>query len=183
MDAPQHSSAVRHLQVIYTDIAQRVRAITAARPGWPCHKGCDGCCRQLARPPEMTADEWQGVYQGFVQLSPTTQQEVTRRIRALADWQDGSVTCPFLDTTHGTCMIYDYRPAACRMYGFYVSRTDHWWCADIQALYEAGACEGVILGNQGAIERALHQQCGEVQSLVEWFACIERESSSHPPEH
>ena len=30
--------------------AQRVRAITAARPIWPCHKGCDGCCRRLARP-------------------------------------------------------------------------------------------------------------------------------------
>jgi len=32
MDEQQHSNAVRHLQVIYTDIAQRVRAITAARP-------------------------------------------------------------------------------------------------------------------------------------------------------
>jgi hypothetical protein len=39
-------------------------------------------------------------------------------------------------------------------------------------LYEAGVCDGVILGNQGAIERALHQQCGEVKSLVEWFACM-----------
>jgi hypothetical protein len=58
------------------------------------------------------------------------------------------------------------------MYGFYVSRTAHWWCADIQELYEAGACDGVILGNQGAIERALHQQCDEVKSLVAWFAGI-----------
>jgi hypothetical protein len=30
MDEPQHSNAVRHLQVIYTDIAQRVRAIGSA---------------------------------------------------------------------------------------------------------------------------------------------------------
>jgi hypothetical protein len=52
------------------------------------------------------------------------------------------------------------------MYGFYVSRTDHWWCADIQTLDEAGACDGVILGNQGAIERALHQQYSEVKSLM-----------------
>jgi hypothetical protein len=58
------------------------------------------------------------------------------------------------------------------MYGFYVSRTDHWWCADIQELYEAGTCDGVILGNQRAIERALHQQCDEVKSLVAWFAGI-----------
>ncbi len=67
MDEQQNSNATRHLQVIYTDIAQRVHAITAAHPIWPCHKGCDG----------------------------------------------------------------------------------------------------VILGNQGAIERALHQQCGEVKPLVE----------------
>jgi len=55
------------------------------------------------------------------------------------------------------------------MYGFYVSRTDYWWCADIQGLYEAGLCDDVILGNHSAIERALHQQCGEVKALVEWF--------------
>ena len=85
-------------------------------------------------------------------------EEVARRIRVSADWQDGPVTCPFLDATHGTCLVYDQRPAACPMYGFYVSRTDHWWCAAIQALYEAGTCDGVILGNQEAIERTLHQQ-------------------------
>ena len=163
------SAAARQLDVIYTDIAQRVRAMTDARPLWPCRKGCDGCCRRLAQPPEMTAAEWDVVRQGFLHLSPATQHEVAQRIRALADWTDGSVTCPFLDDTHGTCLIYAYRPAACRMYGFYVSRMDHWWCADIQALYEAGVCDGVVLGNYGAIERALHQQCGEVKALVEWF--------------
>jgi hypothetical protein len=36
MDEPQNSNAARHLQVIYTDIAQRVRAIMAVRPIWPC---------------------------------------------------------------------------------------------------------------------------------------------------
>jgi len=56
---------------------------------------------------------------------------------------------------------------ACRLYGFYVSRMDHWWCANIQALYEAGAYEGVILGNQGAIKQALHQQCSAAKSLAE----------------
>ena len=125
MDEPQNSNAAGHLQVISMDIAQRVRAITAARSIWPCRKGCDGCCRLLARPPEMTATEWQVVYQGFLQLSPATQHEVARRIRALADWQDGPVTCPFLDATHGTYLIYAHRPSAYRMYGFYVSRTDH----------------------------------------------------------
>ena len=172
MDVQHHSNAASHLQIIYTDIAQRVSAITAARPLWPCHKGCDGCCRRLAQPPEMTATEWHVLHQGFLQLSPITQQEVAKRIGALAHWQDGPVTCPFLDETHGTCLVYAHRPAVCRMYGFYVSRTDHWWCADIQTLYEAGDCDGVILGNQKAIEQALHQQCGEVKSLAEWFECI-----------
>jgi len=126
--------------------------LPAARPAAGNHRG------GMARRPS-----------GFLHLSPVTQHEVARRIRALAHWQGGPVTCPFLDDTHGTCLIYAYRPAACRMYGFYVSRTDNWWCTDIQALYEAGVCDGVVLGNQSAIERALHQQCGEVQSLVEWF--------------
>ena len=170
MEDQHHSEAARQLEVIYTDIAQRVRAITEERPLWPCHKGWDGCCRRLAQPPEITAAEWHVVHQGFLHLSPVTQHEVARRIRALAHWQGGPVTCPFLDDTHGTCLIYAYRPAACRMYGFYVSRTDNWWCTDIQVLYETGVCDGVVLGNQSAIERALHQQCGEVQSLVEWFA-------------
>ena len=42
------------------------------------------------------------------------------------------------------------------------------WRADIQALYQTGVWAGVMLGNQSAIGRALHLQCGEVQSLVAW---------------
>jgi Fe-S-cluster containining protein len=80
--------------------------------------------------PEMTAAEWEVVYQGFLRLSPTMQHKITRHIRALADWQDRPVTCPFLDATHGPCLVYDHCPAVYRMYGFYMSRTDHWWCAD-----------------------------------------------------
>ena len=169
MDAQHHSDVARQLRVIYTDIDQRVRAITAARPNWPCRQGCDACCRQLARPPEMTAMEWHVLQQGFLQLSPRTQHEVAARIQALAHWQSGPVVCPCLDLVHGACLVYTHRPAACRMYGFYVSRTDHWWCADIQALDEAGISDGIILGNHSAVERLLHQQCGEVKSLVEWF--------------
>jgi Fe-S-cluster containining protein len=174
-----HSDTTQQLQVIYADIDQRLRAMTAACPNWPCRKGCDNCCRQLARPPEMTAAEWHVVQQGLAQLPPETQHEVGRRIQALAYWQGAPVTCPFLDATHGACLIYTHRPAACRMYGFYVSRTAHWWCGDIQALYDAGDCDGLILGNYGAIERALHDQCGEVKSLLEWFTqvCEVQESS------
>jgi Fe-S-cluster containining protein len=179
LQQPIHGATTQPLRVIYADIDQRLQAITAARPNWPCRKGCDHCCRNLAQPPEMTAAEWHAVQQGFAQLSPQTQHEVARRIQALAPWQDAPVTCPFLDETHGACLIYAYRPAACRMYGFYVSRTAHWWCDDIQALYEAGGCDGLILGNHGAIARALQDQCGEVKSLLEWFThgCEAQESS------
>jgi hypothetical protein len=179
LQQPVHSATAQPLRVIYADIDQRLQAITAARPNWPCRQGCDHCCRNLAQPPEMTAAEWHAVQQGFVQLSPQTQHEVARRIQALAPWQGAPVTYPFLDETHGACLIYAYRPAACRMYGFYVSRTAHWWCDDIQALYEAGGCDGLILGNHGAIARALQDQCGEVKSLLEWFThgCETQESS------
>jgi Fe-S-cluster containining protein len=169
METPHRHDATPPLQVIYTDIEQRVRAITADRPDWPCRKGCDACCRQLAQPPEMTAAEWHVVHQGLVRLPPETQQEVAARIQALAHWQGGPLTCPLLDTTHGTCLVYAQRPAACRMYGFYVSRTQHWWCADIQTLYEAGACDGLILGNHDAIIRMLQQQGDQVKSLLAWF--------------
>ena len=39
-------------------------------------------------------------------------------------------------------------------------------CADIQARYAAGVWDNVILGNQGAIKRALHQQYDAVKSLA-----------------
>ncbi len=65
MEDQHHSEAVRQLEGIYTDIAQRVRAITEERPLWPCHKGWGCCCRQLAQPPEITAAEWHVVHQGF----------------------------------------------------------------------------------------------------------------------
>jgi Fe-S-cluster containining protein len=167
-----HSDAAQQLQIIYADIDQRVRAMTAARPNWPCRQGCDACCRQLAQPPELKAAEWHVVRQGFTQLPPQIQHAVARRIQALAHWHGEPVTCPFLDEAHGACLVYAYRPAACHMYGFYVSRTAHWWCSDIQALYDAGDCDGLILGNYGAIERALHDQCGEVKSLLEWFTQV-----------
>lgn len=49
----------------------------------------------------------------------------------------------------------------------YKVRTDDWWWADIQALYEAGSCPGVMLGSQGTIEQALHWQCDESQLLFD----------------
>src|SRR5215510_903557 len=43
-------------------------------------------------------------------------EEIARHIRALADWQDGPVTCPFLAATHSPYLVYDHCPAAYRIY-------------------------------------------------------------------
>ena len=144
-----HSDAAQQLQVIYADIDQRVRGHDSSTSQLACRLGRDNCCRQLAQPPEMTASEWHVIQQGFAQLPPETQHEVARRVQALAHWHGEPVICPFLDATQGACLIYAHRPAACRMYGFYVSRTAHWWCSDIQALYDTGAVMALSWGITG----------------------------------
>jgi Fe-S-cluster containining protein len=154
---------------IYTDIDRRVHAITAARPIWPCTKGCDDCCRRLAQLPEMTAAEWHVLQQGFGQLDPARRRQVADKIQALSHQQTGYVTCPLLDEQHGACLVYVYRPVACRTYGFYVSRDGNRWCDAIQDLNDAGVCDDIILGNHSAIERRLQHRLGEIKSLAAWF--------------
>ena len=39
-------------------IEVRVQDIRASREWWPCRRGCDRCCRQLAQPPELSLQEW-----------------------------------------------------------------------------------------------------------------------------
>ncbi len=96
-------------------------------------------------------------------------------IRALPQAPQGALTCPFLDDANGACRIYAHRPAACRMYGFYVAREGNLWCDMIQARHADGMGEGLILGNHGAVARRLEAACGETQSLVTWF-----EQSGYP---
>ncbi len=72
IETVQRSDTPQPLADIYKTIDQRVAAITAAQPLWPCQKGCNGCCRRLAQAPEMTAAEWRVVYAGFLQLEPAT---------------------------------------------------------------------------------------------------------------
>jgi hypothetical protein len=43
------------------------------------------------------------------------------------------------------------------------------WCQQIEELYEAGALEGVTLGNYSAMQRQLGQAFGDVQSIVIWY--------------
>jgi len=114
-----------------------------------------------------TAAEWQVVSRAFYQLSPITQHEVGSVYGLWQTGRTGLLPVRSSMRTHGTCLVYDYRPAACRMYGFYVSRTDHWWCADLQALVRSRA---LVMALSWAIMGLLSsrlQQCGEIKSLLE----------------
>ena len=33
----------------------------AARPDWPCKRGCDDCCRSLASPMRISRAEWERI--------------------------------------------------------------------------------------------------------------------------
>lgn len=162
------------LDQIYAEIEQRVQAAQAEKPAWPCKKGCDLCCRRLAHPPEVTAVEWQRLHKAIQQFPFDTRTDVEQKIVALADHQQGFVTCPMLDEEAGACRVYDSRPAACRMYGFYVSRRNNQWCQQIEDLFQAGALDGVTFGNHSAMNRQLQQQFGDIKSIVDWF--LEAES-------
>lgn len=157
------------LAKLYVEIQSRTDQAQADQPNWPCHKGCDLCCRQLAQIPDITAVEWQRLWRGMQTLPNDIQQSVIKKIMALADHENGRIVCPLLDEQAGACRVYDSRPAACRMYGFYVSRHNNQWCDQIETLFQAGALEGVTLGNLPAMQRQFAQRFGASRSLVDWL--------------
>lgn len=156
------------LDKIYAEIASRTEAAHAEKPIWPCRKGCDLCCRRLANVPALTAAEWTRLAEGIAQLAEEVQHEIEAKILALGEGERPFIVCPLLDEASGACRVYHHRPAACRMYGFYVSRYNNQWCEQIDALFEAGQLDGVTLGNYAAMKRQLHRQFGETKTLVEW---------------
>lgn len=167
-DAPRDARA-EWLLGMFSIIENRVERIINKRPDWLCHKGCAQCCRQLAQAPTLTAAEWDLLRNGLAQLNLSLQQQVGERIHALAHHPSGPLTCPLLDDASGTCLVYEYRPAICRMYGFYAAGMHNLWCDMLQATYAAGAYDDVVLGNQQPVDRALQQHGGETQSIVSWY--------------
>lgn len=160
------------LAKIYAEIEQRVSAAQAARPVWPCKMGCDACCRRLAHPPKVTAVEWHHLKKGIQALPKHVFDEVEQKILALADRDEEKrpfVTCPLLDEEIGACRVYAHRPAACRMYGFYVSRYNNQWCQQIEDLFQDGALDGVMLGNVSSMNRYIQNKFGEIRSIVFWW--------------
>ncbi|MFO7679815.1 MAG: YkgJ family cysteine cluster protein [Chloroflexota bacterium] len=157
---------------IFDAIDDRVSEIVKAQPAWPCRQGCALCCRRLPHLPEITKTEWELLGAGIQELPPDIQTTVRRRISELGtgEVQGSFITCPLLDREIGECLVYAQRPAACRMYGYYVTRSSSRWCEMIQARYEAGFAEGIVLGNQQAVDGELARRFGGSRSIEVWWA-------------
>ncbi len=174
----------RKLRVIYDQIATRAESIADTRPPsspWPCRSGCDGCCRRLARAPELTRAEWLALWRGFLRLDAAARGRVRAQVDELRAAREGQhVVCPLLDRDAGMCMVYDERPAACRMYGFYVVRGEGRYCQQIADEVDAGRCDDVIWGNQYAIERTLEKEFGAAIAMTDWFAAHPEDDPNEP---
>ncbi len=160
------------LTEVYKEIETRVAQAQRTHPVWPCKKGCDACCRRLAQPPEFTAVEWLRLYQGIQTLPNAIQDDIKEKVAALAhrdETEQSFVVCPLLDEEKGACHVYAHRPAACRMYGFYVSQHNNQWCQLIEDLFQAGDLEGAMLGNHTAMRRLIRQKFGDTRSIVQWW--------------
>ena len=162
------------LRSLHTDIDTRVQSIREDRADWPCAKGCDRCCHELADVPQLTETEWVLLREGLAALPDEQLAAIRAEIARLAEDQSRPVTCPLLDRTSGACPVYLQRPVACRTYGFYVQRDLGLYCSDIETRVAAKTLDDVVWGNQDAIDRAL-AALGDKRSLVKWFECWDRE--------
>jgi Fe-S-cluster containining protein len=153
---------------LHRDIDQRVAIIRDAHPDWPCSKGCDACCRQLAALPRLTRAEWEWLKEGLASLTPDQFDAIRERLMALGPAPRRPVTCPLLDPASGACPVYAYRPVACRTYGFYVQRDKGLFCGTIQAHDDNGELAELVWGNHETVDRRL-TGFGETRSLDDWF--------------
>ncbi|MBK8251340.1 MAG: YkgJ family cysteine cluster protein [Polyangiaceae bacterium] len=193
------STARRQLAVLYSDISTRTQTIAAEHTWWPCKKGCDSCCKNLAAPPAFTPLEWEVLWEEFTQLPLATQHLVRDRVAQLAPnptpgpvptpgavattpaqgenpplnthppTTEPRYTCPFLNVESGACLVYASRPAICRTYGFYVQRYEGNWCNQI--LHEVTHREQLVLwGNQETVDSTLRRLSGLPISIHDYFA-------------
>lgn len=105
-----------------------------------CHDGCDSCCR---RPFAITQQDAAALKTGFAHLPKHLQETIRSRARnawhtmsmdfpgdsrtgILTDREDwrawffeksSGIPCPVLDPDTGGCLLYQWRPVACRLYG------------------------------------------------------------------
>lgn len=154
---------------LHADIEERIDFIRQDHVDWLCRMGCDGCCRRLAAVPRLTEAEWELLREGLAALPSDQLLEIGQDIAALARQNFRPYVCPLLDRSAGACRVYQYRPVACRTYGFYVDRDQGVYCKDIKARVEEGCLDGVVWGNQDVVDRRL-KDLGTSRDLTEWFA-------------
>ena len=154
---------------LHADIDKRVELIRLDLPGWLSRSGCDGCCHRLAEIPQITAAEWDLLSEGIAELPQELLQSIGQDIAMIADQQARPIVCPLLDKSTDHCRVYQYRPIACRTYGFYVQRDKGLYCKDIEAQVNSGKLSEVVWGNEDAIDQRL-KDMGELRELTKWFS-------------
>lgn len=154
------------LNIIQQEVGLRTQEIIARDEDWPCRKGCDECCRSLASMPRITQEEWQLIARALNSLPVETAESIRERIRASAG-MSRPVVCPLLDSSSGSCLVYESRPVACRAYGFYVERQSVLGCSRIESI--AQKSQDVVWGNHTALEDKLHA-LGPAATLDGWLA-------------
>lgn len=157
------------LRRLHADIDTRVQSIREDRADWPCAKGCDRCCHELADVPQLTETEWMFLREGLAALPIERLAAIRAEVDRIAGDSSRPVTCPLLDRSTGACPVYPHRPVACRTYGFYVQRDFGLYCRDIEARVDAKTLGDVVWGNHDAVDRQL-AALGETRSLVDWFS-------------
>lgn len=157
------------LHPLHQDIDARVNDIREHHSDWQCRVGCDLCCRRLAEIPSLTCAEWDLLKTGLLTLTPAQLEAVREKMRVLAEQKTRPVVCPLLNESEGACSLYEYRPVACRTYGFYVQRDLGLYCSAIKAEVEQGKLEDVVWGNHDTIDRRLNA-LGDTRDLTDWFA-------------
>lgn len=162
---------MKTLTELHDDIDVRVHAIRLENPDWLCKMGCDGCCHRLAQIPQLTREEWTLLREGLATLSDEKQQEIRQNVATLSLQSPRLIVCPMLDKAAGACLIYAYRPVACRTYGFYVERDRGLYCHDIELRVEQGELNNVVWGNHDTVNRHL-DKLGDKRNLVEWFESL-----------
>ena len=153
------------LHHIRETVRQRAEEMTAIDGAWPCHKGCDECCRHLAAEPRVTRAEWESISAALANLPGGTARGVFARIRK-SSAAFRPVVCPLLDADSGTCLVYEARPVACRAYGFYAERQFVLGCGRIEAL--GLRSPDLVWGNHRSLEASLGA-LGEAATLTEWL--------------
>jgi Fe-S-cluster containining protein len=144
---------VDDLRILHNEIGSRVHSISSAHPEWPCRKGCDLCCRHLAAIPQLTPAEIELLHAGLATLPDSVRAEVEARLADLEPTPP--IVCPFLDRAEHSCLIYEYRPVACRTYGFYVERDKGLYCEEIRRRVDNGEFADVVWGNACSVDAKL----------------------------